>query len=401
MRLKRFLTVGLLTFVAASIAALGLKGFRRNPQAAAPPSDGVVVYYLHGTFRCERCLNIEAYAHQAINSGFAEQLRGGRLHWRAVDYDRPENRHFVTEYQPIAPSVVLVEVSGGEQRRWKNLAKVWDLAADKGAFVEYIQQETGAFLEGKSGRYEEQAVGAFLAAMGLALWFGIQTAVCPCPMATNIAAISFIGRRVGSPRQVLLGGLLYSLGRTLTYVALAVLLLSTILANSDVSVFLQKYMTQILGPIVIVVAMFLLQTIRLGSFSGPGVSQEMQKRLESLGIWGALAMGVLFAASFCPGPAIWFFGSLMPLAVKCNSTITLPLLYGVGTALPVVFLAVLIALSAQRVGKAFNMISRFEWWARRITGVVFLVVGIVFSLEYCFGVPVISVIQTAVGGPQP
>jgi hypothetical protein len=61
---------------------------------------------------------------------------------------------------------------------------------------------------------------------------------------------------------------------------------------------------------------------------------------------------------------------------------------------------VLIALSAQRAGKAFNMITQFEWWARRITGVIFLVVGIVFSLEYCFSVPVIGVIQTAVGGPQ-
>ena len=240
----------------------------------------------------------------------------------------------------------------------------------------------------------------FLIGMGTAFWLGLQTAISPCPMATNIAAVSFIGRRVGSPRQVLLSGVLYALGRTLTYVALAALLLSSVLASSQMSTFLQRHIHKLLGPILIVVAMFLLEMISF-SFSGAGMGQKMQKRVEAMGIWGALLLGVLFAVSFCPFSAVLFFGGLIPVALECNSPIALPSVFGVGTALPVIGFAALIAFSAESVGKAFNAVTQFEWWARRITGVIFLVVGVLFSLEYCFGVPVISSLQTTPSSPQP
>lgn len=228
-------------------------------------------------------------------------------------------------------------------------------------------------------------MAAFLIGMGTAFWLGLQTAVFPCPMATNIAAISFIGRRVDSPRKVLLAGLLYTLGRTLVYVVLAILLLSNLLAHTEVSVFLRRHVAGILGPILIVVAMLMLEMIPL-SFTGPGVSEKMQRRVEALGIWGALPLGVLFAATFCPLPAVWFFLILIPLAVECNSAVALPLLYGIGTALPVAGFAVLIAFSAQSVGKAYNAIIQFEWWARRIAAGIFLAVGVHYSLKYSMGI---------------
>jgi len=225
----------------------------------------------------------------------------------------------------------------------------------------------------------------FLFAVAGAFGLGIQTAISPCPMATNIAAISFVGRRVGSPRQVLLAGLLYALGRTVAYVALAVLLLGSMLSSPQVSTFLQTRMYQLLGPILILVAMILLELIRF-DFSGPGVSEKMQKRVEAWGIWGALLLGILFALSFCPVSAAWFFGSLFALSMAHNSKIVLPSVFGIGTALPVVAFAVLISLGAQAIGKTFNVLSQIEWWARRITGVVFLVLGIYFSLRFCFGI---------------
>ncbi len=228
-------------------------------------------------------------------------------------------------------------------------------------------------------------MAAYLIGMGMAFWLGLQTAICACPMATNIAALAFIGRRVDSPRKVLLGGLLYALGRTLLYVALAILLLSSLLADYDVSMFLHKHMSRVMGPILIVIAMVLLEMISLG-FSGPGVSEKIQRRVEALGVWGALPLGVLFAASFCPLPAWLFFGGLIPLAVQCNSPIVLPLLYGIGTALPVVGFAVLIAFGAQSVGKAYNVLTQFEWWARRIAAGIFLAVGVHYSLKYSMGI---------------
>jgi len=111
----------------------------------------------------------------------------------------------------------------------------------------------------------------------------------------------------------------------------------------------------------------------------------MQARADRAGIWGAGLLGILFALSFCPVSAALFFGSLVPLAVTHNSAVLMPGLYGLGTALPVVFFSILLAFSAHRLSRAFNMLTRFERWARKITGALFLLVGIWFCLKYIFG----------------
>jgi cytochrome c-type biogenesis protein len=217
------------------------------------------------------------------------------------------------------------------------------------------------------------------------LWLGILTSISPCPLATNIAAISFIGKRVESPRLVLLGGLLYTLGRALTYSLLGVLLISSLLSAPSLSHALQEHMNKILGPILILTGMFLLELIGSG-FAGFGMSEQIRDRAEKSGVWGGALLGVVFALSFCPVSAALFFGSLIPLAIKSGSSFLLPCLYGIGTALPVVAFAIIIALGAHSVGKAFGRIKQLEVWARRVTGVVFIGTGIYFSLTYIFRV---------------
>ena len=225
----------------------------------------------------------------------------------------------------------------------------------------------------------------FLLGMLTALWLGVLTSISPCPLATNIAAISFIGRRVGNSRHVFLSGVLYTLGRTFTYLFLGVLLVKSLLSAPHVSHSLQTNMNKILGPILIVVGMFLLELFRF-SVPGLGLSEKMKRRVEGMGMGGAALLGIVFALSFCPVSAALFFGSLIPLAVKSGSETLLPSVYGVGTALPVVMFAVLIAFGAHSVGKVFDRITQVERWARRITGVVFIGIGIYFSLAYIFRV---------------
>ena len=225
----------------------------------------------------------------------------------------------------------------------------------------------------------------FIVGAGSALWLGVLTSISPCPLATNIAAISYIGRRVGNSRQVFLTGLLYTLGRTLAYLGLAFVLVASVLSVPQISLFLQKYMHLVLGPLLIIVGMFLLGLIQL-SMGGSGMSEGLQKRVDAMGVWGALLLGVVFALTFCPTSAALFFGSLLPLSLKVNSSFTLPAIYGVGTALPVMVFAVLLATSAQSVGKAYNVLAKIEWWARMITGWIFILVGIYFSLKYVFQV---------------
>lgn len=216
-----------------------------------------------------------------------------------------------------------------------------------------------------------------------AFWLGILTSISPCPLATNIAAISYIGRRVDSSRHVLLAGLLYTTGRMLAYLGLALVVLHSALSIPQTSLFLQKYMHLFLGPLLIVIGMFLAGLIQWNVGTGGGVSDGLKNRVDSLGIWGALLLGAVFALSFCPTSAFLFFGNIMS-SLEADSTITMPLCYGIGTALPVLVFAVLIAQSAQAVGKTFNVLSKVEWWARMLTGGLFIVVGVYFSLKYIF-----------------
>ena len=239
-----------------------------------------------------------------------------------------------------------------------------------------------------------------------ALYLGVLTSISPCPLATNIAAISYIGRKVENPRLVINAGLLYTLGRCVLYLGLAGLLTTTALSVPAVSLLLQKYVHLAVGPICLLLGMFLVGLITV-SAGGTIVSEAMQKRVDGMGVWGALLLGILFAVSFCPTSAAWFFGLLaltmgaeagaitvvlgkigiaLPAASVPGGVILLPLIYGIGTALPVILVAILLAYSAKSVGRAYDVLSKVEWWARMTTGWVFILVGMYFSLTSVFGV---------------
>jgi len=224
-----------------------------------------------------------------------------------------------------------------------------------------------------------------LVGIGSALWLGILTSISPCPLATNIAAMSFVGRRVGHSRRVFASGLLYTAGRMLVYVVLAVIIVSSLLSLSDLSLWLQKYMNKLLGPLLILVGMVLVDLITMPVPRG-NLASRMQQRAEAGGVWGAGLLGVVFALSFCPVSAALFFGSLIPLCAGLGSIALLPSVYGLGTALPVVVFAALIAFSAGAIGKVFDRLTVFERWARRITGLIFILVGIYYCLTYIFKV---------------
>jgi cytochrome c-type biogenesis protein len=217
-----------------------------------------------------------------------------------------------------------------------------------------------------------------------AFWLGILTSISPCPLATNIAAISFVGRQVDSPRKVFLCGLLYTAGRMLTYILLGTVLVASLLSAPSLSYSLQKYMNLALGPVLIVVGMVLLELINV-HFSGLGISRAIRDRAASMNVWGAGLLGILFALSFCPTSAALFFGSVLPLAVKWESGLVMPGIYGVATGFPVLLFAGLLAVGTQRVAHAYNRVIAFERWARAITGVLFLVVGIYYCLIYIYG----------------
>ena len=225
---------------------------------------------------------------------------------------------------------------------------------------------------------------SYLVALGSALWLGILTSISPCPMATNITAITYIAKGLDRPGQVLFSGVMYTIGRMVTYVGIGGLVVASVLSIPDVAMFLQKNMNKFLGPLLIVVGILLLGIFNL-RFPGGGISSKLTNRIGTWGVWGAGILGIVFALSFCPVSAALFFGSLIPLAIDYQSSLMMPTVYGIGTALPVVVFALLIALGAKFIGAAFNKLSVIEKWARRITAIVFIGAGIYLSLIYLFG----------------
>ncbi len=168
MTLKEATTNSLLMFVAATCVVLIVKAVSPAPQtvsamagtntgsgsaaqqsvsAPAPAMrNGVKVYYLHGNTRCPTCRSIEAYAQEAVQNGFAEEMKNGKVTWEVINYETPGNEHYATDYEVIAPNVVLAKFEGGKQVAWKGLPEVWEHVSDKTTFVSFVQNSLRQFL---------------------------------------------------------------------------------------------------------------------------------------------------------------------------------------------------------------------------------------------------------------
>ena len=216
-----------------------------------------------------------------------------------------------------------------------------------------------------------------------AVWLGILTSVSPCPLATNIAAVSFISRRITQRNTVFLSGVLYTLGRSLTYVVLGVLIVKTLVDVPILSDFLQRYVNKILGIVLILVGMVLLDLLRI-PLSLPSVSENIAEKLVDKGALGSLPLGILFALAFCPVSAALFFGGLIPVAVKAQSGIGLPLIYGIGTGLPVLLFAFLVAAGTGYINSVYYRITKVEFYTKKLTGIIFILVGVYYALAYIF-----------------
>lgn len=220
-----------------------------------------------------------------------------------------------------------------------------------------------------------------LTGLSTALWLGILTSISPCPLATNIAAVSFLSKRITHPVLVLISGLSYTLGRMVAYAALGWIIINSLLSVPQVAQFLQKYMTKALGPMLIITGFVLLEVIKI-NLHGISLSQKYQNALVGSGAPGAFVLGVIFALVFCPVSAALFFGSLISLALNSKIGAILPFIYGIGTGLPVLIFALGITLGFTSLSHWFNKMVKFEIYARKTTGVIFIVIGIYYLSIY-------------------
>jgi len=217
-----------------------------------------------------------------------------------------------------------------------------------------------------------------------ALWLGILTSISPCPLASNIAAMCYITGGSGSLEGTKASrmGLFYTLGRMLAYTMVAAVVVKGLLSVPVVAQFLQKNMNMMLGPLLFCAGLVMLDLMRL-NIRGVDAGSGFVERLRNRGPYvGSLLLGVVLAFSFCPVSAALFFGSLIPLAVSHHSPVLFPLVYGAGTAAPVVAAAVAIAFGVDITGRFFQAGRRFGGFAKKATGLVFVAVGSYYIYEF-------------------
>jgi len=212
---------------------------------------------------------------------------------------------------------------------------------------------------------------------------GLMTSISPCPLATNIAAIGYISKDLQSKRRIFLNGILYTLGRILSYTLLGVILI--LILKQGTSIFkIQKavgtYGELFIGPLLILIGIFMLNLIKINFSLFSGFSSKIEDKVSRGKGWGALLMGIIFALAFCPYSGVLYFGGLIPLSVSSTAGYTLPVFFAIATGLPVIIFAWILAFSIAGIGTVYNRIKTFEFWFRRIVAVIFIIIG----LYYCW-----------------
>ena len=213
-----------------------------------------------------------------------------------------------------------------------------------------------------------------------AILLGLMTAISPCPLATNITAIGFISRDIKNRRRVFINGLVYTLGRAISYTGLAVIIYFGA-SKMHISMMFQGWGEKLLGPALILIGLFMLDVIKI---KFPGLSGLTNKIGESSkgSYWSTLLLGMVFALAFCPYSGVLYFVMLIPMTVASASGLYLPVLFAIATGLPVILFAWLLAYAVGNVGKLYNQIKTFELWFRRVVSIVFIGTGVYYIFLY-------------------
>lgn len=227
----------------------------------------------------------------------------------------------------------------------------------------------------------QQLLDSSTAPVITAFLLGLLTAISPCPLATNIAAVGFIGKDLGSKWGALRKGLLYTLGRILGYSILGIALIVILRQGAGifgVQKFFARYGEMFIGPIMLIVGLFMLfgSRLNLPKFGFRSDGEDLAKK----GGWGALLLGVLFSLAFCPMSGVLYFGGLIPLSVASSGGYFLPVAFAIATALPVLIVAVIIAFSVESIGRFYGKMQTLQRWMNWIVGGLFVIIGIYYCI---------------------
>ena len=210
-----------------------------------------------------------------------------------------------------------------------------------------------------------------------AFLLGLMTAISPCPLATNITATAYISKNISSKRKVFLSGVLYSLGRAFSYTFIGLILYFGA-SKFHVARFFNQYGEKFLGPLLIILGLIMLNIITFKFFSKINFQDKFTEAFKDKGLLGSFLIGLIFALAFCPYSGALFFGMLIPMTLSSADGLYLPVVFAIGTGLPVILFTYLLAFTASKVGVFYNRISKIEKVMRIIAGVVFIITGLYY-----------------------
>ncbi|HBI16914.1 MAG: cytochrome c biogenesis protein transmembrane region [Candidatus Moranbacteria bacterium GW2011_GWF2_34_56] len=209
---------------------------------------------------------------------------------------------------------------------------------------------------------------------------GIMTSISPCPLATNITAIAYISKEIKTAKHTLMSGLVYTLGRAISYTFLAILIYFGF-SSFEIAKIFQGWGDKVLGIILILIGLIMFGVIKINFGGNNQKVEQLKSWLASKGYVGALILGMLFALAFCPYSGVLFFGVLVPMIFNSNESLLLPPIFALGTGLPVIIFSFLLAFSVGKISKIYNALGKIEKIMRYGVATVFLLTGI-YYLQY-------------------
>lgn len=215
----------------------------------------------------------------------------------------------------------------------------------------------------------------------IAFLLGLLTAISPCPLATNITATAYIAKSITQKRNVVLGGFIYTLGRVFSYTTLGTIIFFGLNTFSMARIF-QSNGEKWIGFILVFVGLVMLEVIPLNFFQKISFASSVTETWKDKGLLGSFVLGILFALAFCPYSGALFFGMLIPLMLSSSEGLFIPIVFSVGTGIPVLFFALVIAYSMGSLGKYFNAVQKMEKIMRIVAGSTFVITGVYYLNIY-------------------
>ena len=214
-----------------------------------------------------------------------------------------------------------------------------------------------------------------------ALALGLMTAISPCPLATNITATAYISKNISNKKKVFLSGILYSFGRAFSYTIIGLILFFGA-SKYHVARFFSQNGEKYLGPLLIIIGLIMLNIIRLKILNKVNFTEKLSEKFTNKGLLGSFVIGAIFALAFCPYSGALYFGILIPMTITKMNGLYLPIIFALGTGLPVIIFTYLLAFTANKIGLFYTKITKIEKFIRTTAGIIFMITGVYYVLIF-------------------